>query len=69
MQDDVKRPMKPESLTSWRQRMNWTKTRASAELGLSPNGIAGYESGRWPIPRYIALACAAIAHGLPPIGA
>ncbi len=64
--------MTPASLKAWRERLSWTKTRAAAELGLSPNGYAAYEAGRWngkprPIPRHIALACAAIAHGLPPI--
>ena len=59
--------MSPVSLKAWRERLSWTKTKAAESLGLSPNGYYAYETGQRPIPRHVALACAAIAHGLPPI--
>ena len=64
--------MTSASLKSWRERLHWTKDRAAKELGLSPNGYAALEAGHFigrprPIRRHIALACAALAHGLPPI--
>jgi len=59
--------MKPESLTKWRERLGLTKSAAAKELGCSRDSLLIWESGEHPIPRYIALAAAAIAHGLPPI--
>ena len=59
--------MTPASLKAWRERMSWHKSQASSALGLSPNGYAAYESGKNRIPLHIALACAAIAAGVPPI--
>jgi len=58
--------MTPESLRAWRARRKWSKTEAARQLGISTNAYAYYESGRWPIKKHIALACAAIALGVPP---
>ena len=61
----------PDSLKAWRERLGLNKTEASAALGLSINAYAAYERGHYngarrPIPKYVALACAALALGVPP---
>jgi DNA-binding transcriptional regulator YiaG len=57
----------PQSLTAWRQRLGLTKVAAAEALGCSRDALLKWEQGEHPVPRYIALACAAIAHGLPAI--
>ena len=59
--------MTPTSLNAWRERLSINKAEAARRLGLSRNAYASYEAGERRIPLYIALACAAIAFGLPPI--
>jgi transcriptional regulator with XRE-family HTH domain len=42
-------------------------TRAASEtIGCSRAALAAWESGERPVPRYIALACAALALGIDP---
>lgn len=60
--------MTPTEFTAWRERLGYNKAEAARVLEIGPNQPRHYESGSAPIPRHIALACAAIAHGLPPIG-
>lgn len=71
------RKMTPESLRAWRGRMRWSKAVAADALGLSPNGYFAYETGKpikdrngkpkpRPIPKTVALACAAITHRIQP---
>lgn len=55
-------------LTEWRKRMKLTKVAAAAALGLGRNSIPRFESGEYPVPKTVALACAAISFGLPPYG-
>ncbi|NEI70992.1 helix-turn-helix domain-containing protein [Rhizobium lusitanum] len=52
-------------LTEWRNRLRLSQASAATALGCSKTSIVCWEKGQ-PIPRYIALACAAIAYGLPP---
>ena len=59
--------MTPASFAAWRERLGFSKSDAARRLGLSRNSIIAYETGASPIPLHVALACAAIAHGLPPI--
>jgi len=59
--------MTAASLKSWRERLGLNKSGAAAALGLARNTYAAYEEGRAEIPLYVALACAAIAYGLPPM--
>jgi hypothetical protein len=52
--------------------MHLNKAEAYRALGLSQNTYTAYEAGHYngkprPIPRHVALACAAIAYGLKPI--
>lgn len=54
--------------------MRWSKVTAADELGLSTAGYFAYETGKpvagkkepRPIPRTVALACAAITHRIAP---
>lgn len=59
--------MTADSLLAWRARLHFNRSEAARRLGVSRNAYAAYETGRSPIPLTVALACAAIAHGLPPI--
>lgn len=59
--------MKPTGLEAFRRRMRWSKTRLAEELGRDRKTIGHYLSGSTPIPRCIALACSALAQGLPPM--
>lgn len=63
--------MTPAQFTEWRQRLGLKRTGpkgASEALGVSKNMPAKYESGEAEIPRYIALACSALAMGYKPYG-
>ena len=44
----------------WRERMDWNKSEACRQLGISRNTWDMYENGRQPMPTYIALACEAL---------
>lgn len=59
--------MKASDLIAWRKRLNLTQAAAAAQLGCGRRSLQQWEKGA-EIPRYIALACAAIAQGLPPAG-
>lgn len=59
--------MTPASLKAWRSRLKLSKVKAAEALGCGRESIRLWEDGVNPIPRYIALAAAAIAYGLPPI--
>jgi hypothetical protein len=58
--------MTPELLKAWRERLYGTgygtrsKQTATQALGLSLRTYESYEAGKHRIPRYIALACAAL---------
>ena len=66
--------MKSEALTAWRERLGFNRSEAASRLGISRNAYTAYEEGKpgkngkpRKIPLYIALACAAVAYGLPPM--
>jgi transcriptional regulator with XRE-family HTH domain len=60
-----------QELKSWRERLYGARgqSKAARALGLSLNAYRSYESGKRATPLHVALAAAAIAHGLPAIGA
>jgi DNA-binding XRE family transcriptional regulator len=61
--------MKPEDFKKWRTKMEWSQTEAANQLGVTRQTIVNYERGHTSgkeekhisIPRYIELACAALA--------
>ena len=60
--------MTANDLAAWRRLLKLTKNAAAAELGLNIRTFRKYENGETTIPRYVALACSAVAHNLPPYG-
>lgn len=60
--------MTAADLEAFRARMNWTRRELGRQLDVSQDRLRRMldEGGR--IPRHIALACAALAYGLPPLG-
>jgi hypothetical protein len=61
--------MTPSSFHAWRLRLYGPRgVKAAAEaLGCSRTSVRAWESGQHKIPFYIALACQALANGLPPM--
>lgn len=57
--------MTAEDFIAWRGVLGFNRAEASRRLGIAPNTVTAYERGQ-PIPLYVALACAALAYGLPP---
>ena len=55
-------------LKSWRERMGFSEREACKQIGCSRNAWAGWEKDEQKIPRYIGLACAALALGMTPYG-
>jgi transcriptional regulator with XRE-family HTH domain len=68
--------MTPDELRAWRQRLGLSQRQAAEALGVGHTMYGHYERGYRKdgpegrrdvaIPRTVALACAAIAYGLPP---
>lgn len=56
--------MTPTDFTAWLAHMRWSDSEASRQLECARNSIAKWK--RVGAPRYIALAAAALAFGLPP---
>ena len=57
-----------KTLADWRHRMGYSQREACEVLGCSREAWRGWESGTQKIPRYIGLACAALALGMQPFG-
>lgn len=57
--------MTPSDFTAWRAHLGLSRAEAARRLGCGINQPQIWEEGKTPIPEYIALACAAIAFGLP----
>ena len=69
----TQKPVAINPLVAWRTRFVWTRTHAALELGLHHTTYRAYETGAYwndtksRIPRYVLLAAAAIAQGIPPL--
>lgn len=61
--------MTPETLKSWRARLGFTQASAAEALGVPVGTYRDWEQGRWAetLPRYLALACAALARKIKPL--
>lgn len=55
------------ALLRWREAMDFSAVDACAMLGCSRQALRNWETGATKVPRYILLACAALAKGLKPI--
>ena len=58
--------MSGESLAAWRTARGLSQGALADALGCSRRAIVNWETGVYPVPRYIALALAAIARKLQP---
>lgn len=58
--------MTPTDFIAWREHLGINRAEAARRLGCGENQPRIWEEGTTPIPPYIALACAALAYGLPP---
>jgi transcriptional regulator with XRE-family HTH domain len=59
--------MTPAAFKAWRKRLGLSQRGAGDALGLSLRAVQNYESGERRVTKTLALACAAVAFGLPPI--
>jgi transcriptional regulator with XRE-family HTH domain len=53
-----------EALLAWRDRMGYSQKQAADALGCSRCSLSYWENGKHKVPRYIGLACAALALGM-----
>jgi transcriptional regulator with XRE-family HTH domain len=56
--------MTPDIFRLWRAALGLNQTQAGESLEMSRRRIQEYEAGTAPIPKVVALACAAIFHRL-----
>lgn len=59
--------MTGKEFADFRARMGWSKAEAAKQLGCGRNQVPTYETAA-EVPLMLALACAARANGLPPLG-
>lgn len=52
------------ALNHTQQRLGISRAELARRLGLSPNAATKYALGRQDTPRYVALACLALEHGI-----
>jgi DNA-binding transcriptional regulator YiaG len=59
--------MSPTSLIALRKRLKLSVSAFAVLIGVGRRTLGLYEAGGSPIPKTVALACAAVAFGLPPM--
>lgn len=60
--------MTASELAAFQTRMHWRRNRLATELDITQDRLRRFLDGVQPIPRHMALACAALAIGLQPLG-
>ncbi len=60
--------MTPDEFKAWRKALSLTQQQAGEAIGITKRSVQLYEAGDQPVTRTVALACAALAAGLKPIG-
>jgi hypothetical protein len=60
--------MTSTDFTSVHTRLGISRAELCRRIGIAPNSGTAYALGRKPIPLTVALACAAVLYGLPPVG-
>lgn len=61
-------PLSGATLLAWRERMGYSQRDACKALGCSRGAWARWEQDQQDVPRYIGLACAALALGMSAYG-
>lgn len=61
--------MTAEDLRAWQKSQGYTYDSAAAALGMGRTTFADYLKRDGELPRWLALACAALAAGIKPWGA
>jgi len=56
--------MTPTTFKTTRERLGMSRAAFARALGIAPNSATAYELGRKPVPQVVALAAAALIHGL-----
>ena len=56
-------------LLLWQDRMGFSQDDAVAALGCTPDAWVAWTQEKTPVPRFIGLACNALALGMEPLGA
>ena len=64
--DGCSKAMTPAEFRTWRELIGLNRVQAAEALELGRNQPQRYEAGIAPIPRHVALACAALARGIGP---
>jgi DNA-binding transcriptional regulator YiaG len=67
--ENLPEPFTSEAFAEWRERMGFTVTDCARELGCAEESVRRWERGESRPPRYIGLACSALALGIvvPPV--
>jgi transcriptional regulator with XRE-family HTH domain len=58
--------MTPADFRHWKAALGLTVRGVASSLGIAPNTVTKYTRDGAVIPRYVALACAAVARGIQP---
>jgi transcriptional regulator with XRE-family HTH domain len=60
--------MTGEDFKTWRKAMGLTQQQAADAIGVTKRSVQLWEADDQPVSRTVALACAALAAGLKPLG-
>jgi DNA-binding transcriptional regulator YiaG len=60
-------PLTGERLRAWRELWEMSQEQLARELGCSKRALQKWEAGETRVPRYVAMAGAAVLHRLKPL--